>query len=159
MKSTMRFAALAASVLLALAGVACSSDDDDNNSNQGAGGTGGTGGQGGGDTDAGDDDTDAGYDDTDAGDEPNVCDESEGDTDCIACAKTSCCNEIEACEDNEACHEAAQEFRTCLETKSLGDCSIDFITNAGDDGSDAANALATCMDTGCSDQCAGPSED
>lgn len=155
MKSTMRFAALATSVLLALAGVACSSDDDDNNT----GGTGGSGGQtqndGGTDTDSGTE-TDSGSE-TD-GEAPNVCDPSNADTECGTCGLESCCDAYTACVENEACAAALDAFGDCVDANGLDACAADFVTNAGDDGSDAANDLVTCMNTNCADKCAAEGE-
>lgn len=157
MKSTMRFAALAASILLAVAGVACSSDDDDSNKNKPGSGDGGKGGEAGNDeTDSGTED-DAETPDDDAETPADLCAAEDDDSDCETCLKANCCDEGKACYDIEACKEALGDYQSCLDeaTDTLSDCSDTFgqAANADPAGGEAASDFGACAAEKCADKC------
>lgn len=161
MKSTMRFAAAAASILLAMTSVACSSDDDDKTKPPTNNGGGGDAGQI--EEDSGTPEEDGSTPEEDSGTpekdgstpEESACAEEEGDTECITCIKTDCCEALKACKDNDACSGALDTAGECLESNDLTSCATQFVTDAGEDGSELANDLLECLDTSCTAKCGG----
>jgi hypothetical protein len=158
MNNTMRWAA--ASIVLAMAAVACSSSDSGSGGTGGSAGTGGeagaagTGGSGGtgGEMEGG-----AGTGGSAGSDGGDMCAANSADDACTACLKQNCCNEYSACDGVASCKSAYGDFSTCLASDTIDNCGVAFVTaaNTDDGGASAANDVLTCAGTSCTSECAG----
>lgn len=157
MNNMMRWAA--ASIVMAMAAVACSSSDSGSGAG-GAGGSAGSAGSGGSAGAAGDDSGAAGA----AGDDGGACTAPTATDSCTTCAWTNCQTEYCGCTAALTdCGSSFGDFVTCLQSGSdpAADCEPSFSVNSGEgalDGGTPASDLATCVETNCATECA-PSGD